>query len=160
MNMTENFRREAREFLAYSRLWLRNLKTLSLWVFTWDKENPWVSRALRGTNYPLPLPKLEMVTLSGSQTLALASYLSLLPILALPEPPEARPHLFLAYYSNCFLGISFSSPPPAADERKTSKMQIQPKVKWTWHVRDMMEETGLTRVKDSSCRPVGNKLES
>lgn len=39
MNMTENFRREAREFLAYSRLWLRNVKALSWWVFTWDKEN-------------------------------------------------------------------------------------------------------------------------
>ena len=40
MNMTEDFRREAREFLAYSRLWLRNVKALSRWVFTWDKENP------------------------------------------------------------------------------------------------------------------------
>lgn len=29
MKMTEDFRREAREFLANSRLWLRKVKTLS-----------------------------------------------------------------------------------------------------------------------------------
>lgn len=29
MNMTEDFRREARVFLAYSRLWLSNVKALS-----------------------------------------------------------------------------------------------------------------------------------
>lgn len=29
MNMTEDLRREARGFLAYSRLWLRNVKALS-----------------------------------------------------------------------------------------------------------------------------------
>jgi hypothetical protein len=38
--MTEDFRREAREFLAYSRLWLRKVKALSRWVFTWCKEKP------------------------------------------------------------------------------------------------------------------------
>ena len=40
MNMTEDFRREALELLVYSRLWLRNVKALSRWVSTWDKEKP------------------------------------------------------------------------------------------------------------------------
>lgn len=40
MKMTEDFRREGRELLAYSRLWLRKVETLSRWEFTYSKEKP------------------------------------------------------------------------------------------------------------------------
>ena len=52
MNMMEDFRREARGLLAYSRLWLRNMKALSRWVLTWDRQKPWDCRALKGTSLP------------------------------------------------------------------------------------------------------------
>ena len=66
MNMTEDFRREARGLLAYSRLWLRNVKALSRWVSTWDKEKPENAGPSEGITTHLPLPKLGTRTQSGS----------------------------------------------------------------------------------------------
>lgn len=94
MNMAEYFRREAREFLAYSRLWLRNVKALSWWVVTWDKEKAQECWALRGTNYPATLPKARNGDPVRSQALApcLLNFSATHPGLCL-RPPEARPHL-------------------------------------------------------------------
>ena len=132
MNMTEDFRREARGFLAYSRLWLRNVKALSWWVVTWDEEKAQECWGLRGTNYPSSPPKawdgdpIRQPSPGSLPPKCLCHH----PGLCL-RPPETRPHLFLTDCNDRFhglpaLGISSSSPPPATAQRKVLKIKVQP----------------------------------
>lgn len=132
MNMTEDFRREARGFLAYSRLWLRNVKALSWWVVTWDEEKAQECWGLRGTNYPSSPPKardgdpIRQPSPGSLPPKCLCHHAGLC-----LRPLETRPHLFLTDCNDRFhglpaLGISSSSPPPATARRKVLKIKVQP----------------------------------
>lgn len=130
MNMTEAFRREAREFLAYSRLWLRNVGALSRWVVTWDKEKAQECWGLTDTNYPSTSPKARDGDPAGQPSPGLLppKLLCHHPGLCL-RPPEARLHLFSADCDNCFhglpaLGVSSSNSPPATAQRKVLKIKV------------------------------------
>lgn len=82
MNWTEDFRREARGFLEYSRLWLRNVEALFRWVFTWDKRTPRALSPHTDSSTPPPARSGDSVRQPSHGPLP-PEYPSL------PEPPEA-----------------------------------------------------------------------